>query len=316
MTALKQERPTLPATALVLAPAKVNLYLRVLGCRDDGYHFLDSLVAPIRLFDRLRVCIRPAQSTHIDLQIKPAVDLSPGPENLAFRAAALYLRRTGRCARVAITLHKRIPVGAGLGGGSSDAAAVLRALNALSSCPVDSCNLADWALGLGADVPFFLLGGSGRMRGVGERLSPTPSPLPTGQPLVVAFLGAGLATAEVYRRYDDSLTTPRGTSTTYALTPGQGPLQDWLINDLEAAAVQIIPTLMNLKRQLRALGARGVVMTGSGSAILGVWNRWDDACAAAQRLRADGTWACVTEVLEKVPAVERDEQHGGRSPSW
>ncbi|MDX2171362.1 MAG: 4-(cytidine 5'-diphospho)-2-C-methyl-D-erythritol kinase [Deltaproteobacteria bacterium] len=300
----------------VHAPAKINLRLLIVGVRGDGYHLLDSIVAPIRLFDTLVISIRRARTASVRLVCRPEGMVSAGPDNLAARAAALYAARSGLRARVEIELTKRIPAGAGLGGGSSDAAAVLRGLNALSDQPVPPADLAAWALEIGADVPLFLCGRPARMQGIGEQLTPTSLPAAVRGPVVVTFPGTGLATKEVYAGYDDSLTSQPVASRFPRLTTGRAPLRDWLRNDLEAAAFQVSPKLRDLKRQLRMLGARGAMMTGSGSAIFGVWQRQDDAQAAARYLRAVGVWACTTEILERVPAVERDGQHGGRSPSW
>lgn len=300
----------------VPAPAKINLRLLVVGIRDDGYHLLESTVAPISLFDAVSVSVRKASSTAVRLACRPAGIVPSGPENLAARAAALFIERTGQRGEVAIELTKRIPAGAGLGGGSSDAAAVLRGLNVLADQSVPAPTLASWALELGADVPLFLYGRPAVMQGVGEILTPTTLPDAIRGPVVVVFPGSGLVTKEVYARYDDSLTSQPVASRVPRFTTGQEPLQNWLTNDLEAAAFQALPQLRDVKRQLRVLGARGAAMTGSGSAIFGVWQRRDDAQAAVRVLRASGLWACATEILERVPAVERDGQHGGRSPSW
>jgi 4-diphosphocytidyl-2-C-methyl-D-erythritol kinase len=303
------------AQVQVPAPAKINLRLLIVGSRADGYHLLDSTVAPIGIFDSLALSVRSADPA-VRLTCHPDGMVPAGPDNLAARAAALYLARTGLCLEVEIGLTKRIPAGAGLGGGSSDAAAVLRGLNALAPLPVASNQLAAWGIELGADVPLFLCGRPARMEGIGEILTPAELPDAARGALVVVFPGTALATKEVYARYDDLLTCQPLASRVPRFTTGQEPLQDWLRNDLEAAAFQVSPKLSDVKRQLRVLGARGAAMTGSGSALFGIWQRRDDAQAAARVLRATGFWACATEILERVPAVERDGQHGGRSPSW
>lgn len=302
--------------ATVSAPAKLNLRLHVVGRRADGYHLLDSAVAPIALFDVVRLHAEPHPATEVALHCTPGAAAPNGPENLAARAATIYLQRTRRSARVRIDLDKRIPAGAGLGGGSSDAAATLRLLNALSEDPVPASELSAWALELGADVPFFLAGGSARMRGVGERLEPIPTPLSPQAGLVVVFPGVPLETRHVYANYDDLLTTEGSVSRVRGLTVGRGPLHEWLENDLEAAAFQILPIVKNLKRQLRALGARGALMTGSGSAVFGVWDGAEQASAAARAMRAAGLWARATWILDRLPAVEMHDADDGRSPSW
>lgn len=302
--------------ALVFAPAKINLCLHITGVRPDGYHLLDSLVVPVRLFDHLSIGIDGSARGEIDLCCHPADSVPGGNDNLVMRAARLFTERTGWRRGIRLTLHKTIPVGAGLGGGSSDAAAVLRGLNALTNEPVERSLLAEWALELGADVPLFIHGRAVQMRGIGEQIEPTTAPLLPGQPLVVAFPGTGLRTADVYARYDRSLTSGSATTRIGRLSSHQGSLQTWLKNDLEAAAFELLPALSALKRQLCALGARGVLMSGSGSAVFGIWNHRGEARAAAAALRRAGLWARATEILERIPAIEVDGTRDGRSPSW
>jgi 4-diphosphocytidyl-2-C-methyl-D-erythritol kinase len=302
--------------AAVAAPAKLNLSLRIVGRRPDGYHLLDSVVAPIALFDQVKVSFRRQATNDVALCCTPVSAAPAGSDNLAARAALLYLERVGLTARIWIDLSKQIPAGAGLGGGSSDAAATLRLLNALSPVRATPSDLARWALELGADVPFFLSGGSARMRGVGEQLAPIDSPLDRHSALVVAFPGTPLETRHVYAKYDDLLTTEGSVSRVRGLTVGHGPLREWLENDLEAAAFQILPIVKHLKRQLRALGARSVLMTGSGSAVFGVWDGAEQASAAARAIRAAGLWARATWILDRLPAVETHDADDGRSPSW
>jgi 4-diphosphocytidyl-2-C-methyl-D-erythritol kinase len=290
-------------TAVVDAPAKVNWSLHIVGRRSDGYHLLDSIVTPISLCDRLTVRVAASDQSRIALSCGPAGAAPSGAENLAARAAALFLRRHLPAA-VTIDLIKQIPAGAGLGGGSSDAAAVLRALNALCPEPVSAPTLAAWGLELGADVPLFLFGGPARVRGIGEILDPCP--VPTEHPLVVCFPGIAMATRDVYAKYDDSLTIGTAASSIRALTPGQGPLRFMMHNDLEVAAFHLQPSLRSLKQRFVALGAAATVMTGSGSAIFGAWTEWSDAQGAAEQLTAAGMWARVVRVLGQVPAVELD----------
>lgn len=301
--------------ASVAAPAKLNLSLRVVGRRADGYHLIDSLVVPIALLDQVRLSVESFPVAEVSIRCRPG-GAPEGPENLAVRAAALYLRRTGRTARVEIDLIKQVPAGAGLGGGSSDAAATLRLLNALSPDPVPAADLGAWALELGADVPFFLCGGAARMRGIGEDIRPMPCPLEPGSRLVVAYPGSPLETGHVYAIYDDLLTMQAPVSRVPRLTVDRGPLLEWLENDLEAAAFQTLPIVKVLKRQLCALGARGALMTGSGSAVFGVWDGAEQASAAARAMRAAGVWARATRILDRLPAIETHDGDDGRSPSW
>jgi 4-diphosphocytidyl-2-C-methyl-D-erythritol kinase len=285
---------------VVKAPAKINLRLRIVGRRGDGYHLLDSTVVPIDLYDDVHIRLDRAALPSVALDCEPP-DMAPaGADNLAARAAAWFMEQTGTTARVCIGLVKRIPAGAGLGGGSSDAAAVLRALNALLGEPIRPHELIASSLALGADVPLFVFGRPARMTGVGEILEPW-SGAPRA-PLVVAFSGTPLRTAAVYAKYDDLLTMSAPMGTIRASV--REPLPTMLENDLEAAAFHVQPGLLSLKRRLCALGAEGALMTGSGSAVFGIWRHWDDAWTAAERLRMAGVWARVVRVLERAPAVE------------
>lgn len=306
--------------AQVLAPAKVNLRLQVTGRRADGYHLLDSWVAPIALFDDLVIVIEPGSPSEVTLRCEPPGGAPPGAANLAVRAAEIFVREANGNVRVGISLVKRIPVGAGLGGGSSDAAAVLRALNALAETPMPAPELRARALSLGADVPFFLLRTPARMRGIGERLERWDGPHERGLALVVGFAGLPLETRAVYAEYDRLLTSSEENSSLRRLRFGRKqPLRTMLHNDLEAAAFQIQPAVSSLKQRLSSLGAEGVVMTGSGSAVFGIWRRQDDAQAAARELRDAGIWAHATRMLRHVPAVrcgaEVERESDGRSPS-
>jgi 4-diphosphocytidyl-2-C-methyl-D-erythritol kinase len=164
------------------APAKLNLGLRLMGVRSDGYHLLESIFAPIDLCDELELAIVPG-ATQVELQVAAAPDarlpealasVPAGPENLVFRAAERFCRARGVQGRVQIRLEKRIPAGAGLGGGSSDAASVLTGLAALvaDDGQPDLEGLEELALELGADVPFFLAPGPALVTGIGERIEP------------------------------------------------------------------------------------------------------------------------------------------------
>jgi 4-diphosphocytidyl-2-C-methyl-D-erythritol kinase len=200
---------------------------------------------------------------------------------------------------VEIHLQKNIPIGAGLGGGSSDAAAVLMAIDLAVGAQTPQSKLVAWACELGADVPFFVYGKPARVSGIGEVIEPF-DPGPVG-PLVVAFPGSGLSTAEIYRAYDRSLTNCQVESTIRPLTRGRIPLEELLVNDLESVAIQILPELQALKQRLRELGAIHTLMTGSGSAVFGVWEDSKGAQDAAQRMNSEGFWARTAEVLESAP---------------
>jgi len=317
-------RSSAPFVAELDAPAKVNLGLRIRGVRDDGYHELDGLFVPLDLADRIRLEVRDAGAGGATLEISTAAGV-PGEvpadaSNLAVQAAEAFLARARVRARVALRLTKRIPSPGGLGGGSSDAAAVLRALHERFPSAFPRAELAALALELGADVPFFLGPTArgpepSRVGGIGERLWPEPG-LPA-LALALAHPGQSLETARVYAEFDadaGSLTDPRGASTMPALQgpegrddplhPGRWRSADWLsqqlANDLEPAARRLCPAIGGMREALAASGALAVGLSGSGPTVFGIF---PDAPAASKALEGaafrshafvrSGGWACV-----------------------
>lgn len=285
------------------APAKVNLGLAVVGRREDGYHLLESVFAPVEICDELTLAvddgpleIELACGAPLDPSLPAAVGAIPsGPDNLVWRAAARFCERTGYTARIRIGLRKAIPAGAGLGGGSSDAAATLRGLAALSGLAIDADELSKWALELGADVPFFLAPGPAFVSGIGERIERLAG-LPA-LPLVLVNPAKTLATADVYRTADQmesALTKGRAGSTMRAVSgltqnvrDAALALRDLLINDLEPAARRLCPAVARIADRLSAVGAVAVSMTGSGATVFGVFESEAQAASAAERLRAE-----------------------------
>jgi 4-diphosphocytidyl-2-C-methyl-D-erythritol kinase len=253
---------------------------------------------PIALTDSLAARISPGNSG-IDLTVEGG-EVPCGGENLAYRAAEAFLTRYDVATRIELRLIKRIPSGAGLGGGSSDAAAVLRLLDHLLELAVGEESLRALGLELGADVPFFVSGRPARVSGIGEISSRLPA-WPT-DPVVVAFRGPGLATSEVYRRFDASLTSPQTASTIPDFPRSPSSRRR---NDLELAASQIDPGIERLKEALCARGAYEVGMSGSGSAVFGFFSDRDDALACAEQMRREGDWAEATKVLEHPTPIER-----------
>lgn len=292
---------------MLRAPAKLNMGLRVLGVRPDGYHRIESLFVPVELWDDLEVEIRPGASRiEIEVSVDRAAGLSPelarvpaGADNLASRAAAAYCRAYDVEGRIRLRLHKRLPAAAGLGGGSSDAGAVLTALARLTGRPMQRAALQEIASGLGADVPFFLSPEPAIVSGIGEQIDPVEG-LPPLE-IVVANPGLSLATAEVYRAADalgSALTPARPGSTMRALERlvGAGSpfkseewkkaLGDLLINDLEPAARRLCPPIGRLADRMREAGAVAVVMTGSGATIFAIFATRQEAVRTAALLRA------------------------------
>lgn len=240
------------------APAKINLYLRVTGRRPDGYHELDSLLLPLALADDVVVEVWPGRGVSCRC---PGHEELGGAANLAARAAAAFLASSGVEARVEITVTKRIWVAAGLGGGSSDAAAVLLALGEALGAPPD---LPDIARALGADVPFFLDPRPARARGIGERLEPVP-----GVPaldLVLVNPGRPLSTAAVFRALGG---IPSAGWSPAPIAPDA--LGGLVHNDLAPAARRLCPAIAEAEAALRrAPGVLEVGLSGSGPTLFGL----------------------------------------------
>jgi len=287
-----------------LAPAKINLGLRVRGRRDDGYHLLDSLFLPLDLADRVEVCREEREGIALTVTGPAREGVPVGPENLVWRAAAGYLERSGLVGGVAIALEKRVPSPAGLGGGSSDAAAVLRALQVeAGSASLSPHALAELALSLGADVPFFLAPVPSQVTGIGERIARL-----AGAPELALLLihpGIPLATAEVYRRLDarGASLTPAGPDPTIRTRWASGGHLDpveWAElthNDLEPAATELCPPIRMLRQRLAEAGAQGVGMSGSGPTVYGVFEdaaQRDEVEAALVMESPARSWRAVT----------------------
>lgn len=257
------------------APAKVNFGLCIVGRREDGYHLLESLFVPIDLADQIELEIADDADLHFHLR-NGAPGVPADAANLAARAALAFCRAAGIGAGLRLTLEKRIPAAAGLGGGSSDAGAVLRGLSQLFPGAVSGGQLRELALSLGADVPFFLDPKPALVTGVGERIEAV-SGLPVFS-LLLAHPGTPLATPDVYRAYDassPSLTPFRAGSTmrgVSALARGEDrALPELLKNDLEPAAVRLCPRIGELRRRIESSGALAVGMSGSGPTVFGIF---------------------------------------------
>ena len=272
------------------APAKLNLNLRVTGRRDDGYHLLDSVVVFTGFGDWIE--LEPAQEDSVAVTGDFASSVGVGEDNICFRALAAFRDHGGVASCHSITIDKRIPVGAGLGGGSSDAAVILRYLNRTSPAPLADRRLAEAALSLGADVPVCLAGIAQRMQGIGDMLTPV-DPVPHGH-LVLARADAILPTAEVFRSLRES-----GSEDAAPLRSSEisGSVADIVAagNDLQAAAMSLSPDIALVLDRLRdGNGVIAAQMSGSGSACFGLFDNGDDAATAAETLAQDGIWAVAT----------------------
>jgi 4-diphosphocytidyl-2-C-methyl-D-erythritol kinase len=268
----------------VLSPAKINLFLRITGRRTDGYHNLLSLMCPVSLFDE--ICLRLAPAA-IRLECSDP-SLPCDDSNLAVRAAALFFEAVGRTGGVEITLEKRIPVSAGLGGGSSNGASVLMGLNHLSGCPLSRGQLMRLARRLGADVPFFIGGTPALASGIGDILQPCLN-LPMFH-IILICPPIAVSTADVYRRLNLRLTNcPKQLTKARFKKEGFDPGRH-LCNDLETVTLSLHPEIAAVKRQLLGHGALGALMTGSGGGVFGLFGTTGDACRAAGSLSMRPGW--------------------------
>jgi len=271
--------------ARVPALAKINLDLRVLGKRPDGFHELRTIFQTISLADTLEVAFTPARRTVIQLD-----DPLEIPDNLVTRAARAVMDAMRVNGHVELRLVKRIPMGAGLGGGSSDAAAVLLALPALAGRAIALETLSSLAGELGSDVPFFLLGGTAAGIGRGTELFPMADVSPKHGLLLAP--GVHVNTAQAYRDLSPRLTTDLQRNKIYSfqsLTWNAGSVSG-LCNDFEAVVFEQHPGLAVLKKRLVRAGATVALMTGSGSSLFGLFPDRDAVRRAAKSLREIGSF--------------------------
>lgn len=293
--------PESPRSIEIEAPAKVNLWLRILAQEASGYHSLESLFCAISLHDSVRV---ERGSGEIQLEVEGDAGAGAIEENLAYRAAVrFFLERRGLDEGVRIRLRKRIPAAAGLGGGSSDAAATLLALNALFGDAFPADDLLQMGIELGSDVPFFL-GGSPLALGWsrGERLLALP-PLPT-RPVLVAHPGVPMPTGTAFQRIAE---LRGGVHRPHAARFDLRDLGDWDAiahlagNDFEEPADETIATLSDARRRMRLAGASIALLAGSGASIFGVFPDAEARDRAGSSLREAGFATWSAETLERLP---------------
>ncbi|MGX9727149.1 MAG: 4-(cytidine 5'-diphospho)-2-C-methyl-D-erythritol kinase [Candidatus Electronema sp. VV] len=270
------------------APAKINLYLKILGRRIDGYHELDTLMQKVALYDELELSLTDTPGIRLVCQ---DADLRDDEDNIVFRAARLFLEQTGRegCG-VRIILHKRIPLAAGLGGGSSDAATVLTGLNQLTGAGCTTEELAAMGLRLGADVPFFVHEHPAAWAGgIGERLEPA-TPM-RGFTVLLVNPGIAVSTKWAYETFSQTAgriaLTAAGKKFNLSNFPNESglPLRrrfflpSDLLNDLELVTAEKHRVIGELKVRLLAAGAAGAMMSGSGSTVFGLFAAGTEAQA-------------------------------------
>jgi len=265
--------------------AKVNLALSVLGRRTDGYHDIQTIFQTVNIFDEIefRDCPR------LELRCEGLPDV-PTEENLVWKAAASFREMLGLERGASITLRKNIPAGAGLGGGSSNAAATLIGLSRFWNVRPPDSRLRSLAAGLGSDVPFFLSGGTALGAGRGEEISSLPdSPALS---LVVIFPGIHVSTAEAYRSLNLGLTSspedPRIQRLCGQVQAGK-PFLTGIFNDFEASILPAYPPVMEAKNFLVSRGSIAALLSGSGSSVFGFFSSEESAFAAA-RGATRATW--------------------------
>ncbi|HEY7624067.1 MAG TPA: 4-(cytidine 5'-diphospho)-2-C-methyl-D-erythritol kinase [Candidatus Limnocylindria bacterium] len=269
---------------VVMAPAKINLTLEVLGKRPDGYHELASIFATVGLCDRVRV----AGARSLDVRTAPPLDVPAGGD-LGSRAVAALARASGREPAAHVRVRKRIPVAAGLGGGSSDAAAVLRGLARLWR--LDGVDLVEVGARVGSDVPFFCAGAAfARATGRGETVEPLPAPS-SEMWIALVTMQARVATRDVFARQGASRSSGERTTALAKLLRDRAAtvarLRDLVVNDLTEAATAVAPAIAEA-RALAAEAGVALSMSGSGPSLFALGDDRADALRMARRLRRAG----------------------------
>ena len=287
------------------APAKVNLRLRVLAREASGYHSLESLFCAVSLSDAVEV---RAGEPGVRLEVSGGVETGPPESNLVVRAAERFHAALGTPAALDIRLEKRIPSAAGLGGGSSDAAATLRALNALHGEPFGRAELLGMAIELGSDVPFFLCGSSLALGwGRGERLLALPALPP--RPVLVAHPGVAMPTGGAFRRIAErrgGAWEPEAFAFDLELLGGWPGVSALAGNDFEAPALERVPVLAQAKEAMEGPGALVCLLAGSGASIFAVYPSTDERDEAERQVRALGLATWTARTLTEEPPLRVD----------
>lgn len=272
--------------------AKINLFLEVCGKREDGYHLLDTVMHTVSLCDEVFVRYDAnAAGTTLTCDKKY---IPTDSSNVAVKCADAFLRYTGRPGGAQIAIKKRIPVAAGLGGGSADGAAVLRALNLLTGARLQAAELASVGEKVGADIPFLVEGGCMRAEGIGEKL--TPVAMKRKLRFVVAIGGRGSQTPAAYRALDE-----RGYTMKYDSDGIRRALEGtdvreisrYLYNAFEEAVFEVNKEVRVLKETMLGLGAAGALMSGSGAAVFGIFEDAGQASRVCAALREKGYFAAA-----------------------
>ncbi|MBI5787586.1 MAG: 4-(cytidine 5'-diphospho)-2-C-methyl-D-erythritol kinase [Candidatus Schekmanbacteria bacterium] len=271
-------------TITAYAPAKINLFLRVLDKRPDEYHNIQSIFHSISLYDELEFTLKPA-----GIDVRCNRDDIAAPNNLVYKAARLLQENYNQTQGIDICVNKHIPIGAGLGGGSSDAAVTLMTLNQMWNLKLSVEQLLPLAAKLGADVPFFLYQGAALVEGTGEKITPWPY-LACWVLLVKPDIF--ISTAWAYRNLDSGHKWGLTREENYInilqhfWTSGSlGAIATGLLNDFEQLVIRKYPLIQEIKEELLAAGAEGALMSGSGSTVFGLYAHESTARDALTRLK-------------------------------
>jgi 4-diphosphocytidyl-2-C-methyl-D-erythritol kinase len=268
----------------ILSPAKINLFLHVIGRRSDGYHELVTLMCPIGLFDTVSLEFNARETTVTCNHL----DVPQNEKNLAYQAAVCFFNALKKQEHVKIDIDKNIPVAAGLGGGSSNAATVLSGLNHHFGSPFSQKDLMALSLSLGADVPFFIYRKPAIATGIGEKLKSYERPLPFH--ILLVYPGFGVSTAEIYKNLNLGLTKCKNKNKYNRFTKQNFDVANHLCNDLEAVSASMYPDIQVVKEALLRRGANGALMSGSGPTVFGLFCDSDKAREAYDSLSQNKQW--------------------------
>lgn len=274
-------------TLTISAPAKINYLLDVIGKRSDGYHDLRMIMQRVNLCDEITLTLTNSPEIIVTCNSKGAPD---GPGNIAWKAARALLDLAESNSGVHINIIKNIPVAAGLGGGSSDAAAVLMGMNELLQKGFSDQELMETGCKLGADVPFFIFKKTALAEGVGEKLTPLPD-MPKCWILLINP-GVHVSTAWVYRSLQ--LTNRGELNILPKFFESIDDVVSVLSNDLESVTIPAFPVIADIKTHLIHLGAVGSMMSGSGPTVFGIFKDFDSAETARQEIIKDTNWFTAT----------------------
>lgn len=291
-------------TLVALAPAKVNLFLDVGGKREDGYHEIFSIMQSIGIYDSIAVT-RSEYNGESEIDVDCSAAGISGEDNLVYKAAKAFFEYTGiEKYNVKFEIEKKIPMQAGLGGGSSDAASALHALNALFETGLSTEQLCDIGLKVGSDVPFCIVRGTAVVGGRGENISDC-APMPDCYAVVAMPNGSKMSTAEAYRLID-------AVSETGCLKDMADGLKECDISKIAGAMFNKFELIMDsgspsmeIKRDLKKLGALAALMSGSGTAVFGLFDSVSKAKTAAESLRGKAK-TFVASLVRRSESVFRD----------